>query len=67
MLDRRGIVPGIKVDKGTAPLANAPGDLITRGLDGLPERLKGTRPRERFLPNGARFTPSPTATDAAWR
>ena len=35
----QGIVPGIKVDKGTLPLANAPNDLITQGLDGLAERL----------------------------
>ncbi|MFZ9610990.1 MAG: class I fructose-bisphosphate aldolase, partial [Methylococcales bacterium] len=35
----QGIVPGIKVDKGTLPLANASGDLITQGLDGLAERL----------------------------
>jgi len=49
VLQRRGIVPGIKVDKGTVPLANAPGDLITRGLDGLPERLKG------YKAQGARF------------
>ena len=49
VLDRRGIVPGIKVDKGTASLVNAPGDLITRGLDGLPERLKG------YKAQGARF------------
>jgi len=33
------IVPSIKVDKGTGPLSSAPGDLITRGLDGLSERL----------------------------
>ena len=33
------IVPGIKVDKGTESLPGAPGDLITRGLDGLAERL----------------------------
>jgi fructose-bisphosphate aldolase class I len=49
VLERRGIVPGIKVDKGTVPLVNAPGDLITRGLDGLPERLKG------YKAQGARF------------
>jgi fructose-bisphosphate aldolase class I len=49
VLDRRGIVPGIKVDKGTTPLVNAPGDLITRGLDGLPERLKS------YKAQGARF------------
>src|SRR5260221_7882458 len=38
-LARRGILPGIKVDKGTTPLPNAPGDLITQGLDGLADRL----------------------------
>jgi fructose-bisphosphate aldolase class I len=36
---RQGIVPGIKVDKGLTPLANAPGDKVTQGLDGLGERL----------------------------
>ena len=40
VLARRGIMPGIKVDKGTTPLVGAPGDLITQGLDGLAERLK---------------------------
>lgn len=35
----QGIVPGIKVDKGTTPLINAPGDIVTQGLDGLAERL----------------------------
>lgn len=33
------IVPGIKVDKGTVPLPGAAGDIITRGLDGLADRL----------------------------
>ena len=46
---RQGIVPGIKVDKGTVDLANAPGDKITQGLDGLGERLKG------YKEQGARF------------
>lgn len=41
VLRRRGILPGIKVDRGTTPLPNAPGDLITQGLDGLVERLQG--------------------------
>jgi len=35
-----GILPGIKVDKGTASLAGFPGELVTEGLDGLRERLK---------------------------
>jgi len=40
VLAQRGIVPGIKVDKGKGPLALSPGDLITYGLDGLAERLQ---------------------------
>jgi fructose-bisphosphate aldolase class I len=49
VLVRQGILPGIKVDKGTTPLANADGDLITQGLDGLSERLKT------YKAQGARF------------
>lgn len=40
VLSRQHIVPGIKVDKGKIPLAGAPGDEITQGLDGLAERLR---------------------------
>ena len=43
VLTKRGIVPGVKVDKGTTPLPNADGDLVTQGLDGLVERLKTYR------------------------
>ena len=39
LLTRLGIVPGIKVDAGTKPLPNFPGELITEGLDGLAARL----------------------------
>jgi len=39
-LSRKGILPGIKVDKGTVDLPNFPGEKITEGLDGLKERLK---------------------------
>jgi fructose-bisphosphate aldolase, class I len=39
VLTRQGVIPGIKVDKGTKPLAGAPGELVTEGLDGLRERL----------------------------
>lgn len=46
---RQGIVPGIKVDAGKIPLALAPGDEITQGLDGLAERLEG------YKQHGARF------------
>jgi len=45
----QGIVPGIKVDKGLIPLTNGNGDKITRGLDGLGERLGG------YKDQGARF------------
>ncbi|TML85754.1 MAG: fructose-bisphosphate aldolase class I [Actinobacteria bacterium] len=43
LLESRGIIPGIKVDKGAKPLANAPGETITEGLDGLRERLNEYR------------------------
>jgi fructose-bisphosphate aldolase class I len=46
---RQGIVPGIKVDAGKIPLANAPGDEITQGLDDLGKRLAG------YKTLGARF------------
>jgi fructose-bisphosphate aldolase class I len=39
LLAKRGIIPGIKVDQGAKPLANAPGETVTEGLDGLRERL----------------------------
>ncbi|MBV5327625.1 MAG: fructose-bisphosphate aldolase class I [Chlorobium sp.] len=39
LLSGRGIVPGIKVDKGTKALPLYPGEKITEGLDGLRERL----------------------------
>ncbi len=36
---RKGIIPGIKVDKGLKSLALCPGEKVTEGLDGLRERL----------------------------
>ena len=39
LLASRGILPGIKVDTGAKPLALAPGETVTEGLDGLRERL----------------------------
>jgi fructose-bisphosphate aldolase class I len=39
LLQRAGVIPGIKVDKGTIPLPGAPGELVTEGLDGLGTRL----------------------------
>jgi len=38
-LRERGMIPGIKVDKGARPLAGFPGEKVTEGLDGLRERL----------------------------
>lgn len=39
-LENKGIIPGIKVDKGAVDLSNFPGEKITEGLDGLRARLK---------------------------
>jgi fructose-bisphosphate aldolase class I len=39
LLADRGIVPGIKVDKGAKALARFPGEKLTEGLDGLRDRL----------------------------
>src|SRR2546428_3523634 len=50
LLESRGIIPGIKVDKGAKPLANARSETVTEGLDGLRERLNEYRGL------GARFT-----------
>jgi fructose-bisphosphate aldolase class I len=38
-LANRGILPGIKVDRGAKPLAGSPTELVTEGLDGLRDRL----------------------------
>jgi fructose-bisphosphate aldolase, class I len=71
VLSRQGIIPGIKVDAGAKPLAGAPGEQVTEGLDGLRERLAG------YVQLGARFAkwravitiegvrlPTPLAIDA---
>jgi fructose-bisphosphate aldolase class I len=39
LIEKAGVIPGIKVDKGTKPLPFSPGETITEGLDGLRERL----------------------------
>src|SRR5438876_3055486 len=49
LLASKGIIPGIKVDKGAKPLALADGETITEGLDGLRQRL------EEYRGLGARF------------
>ncbi|MET8246932.1 class I fructose-bisphosphate aldolase [Streptomyces sp. NPDC005202] len=46
---QRGLLPGIKVDTGAKPLAGAPGETVTEGLDGLRERLA------EYAALGARF------------
>lgn len=49
LLSSRGIIPGIKVDKGARPMAERPGELLTEGLDGLRGRLA------EYVQLGARF------------
>jgi fructose-bisphosphate aldolase class I len=49
LLQRQGMIPGIKVDRGTKALAGFPGEKITEGLDGLRERLA------EYASLGARF------------
>ncbi len=49
LLAAKGIVPGIKVDRGAKALAHADGETVTEGLDGLRERL------EEYRGLGARF------------
>jgi fructose-bisphosphate aldolase class I len=49
LLDSKGIIPGIKVDKGAKPLALTDGETVTEGLDGLRARL------EEYRGLGARF------------
>ncbi len=48
-LAERGMVPGIKVDKGAKALAGFAGETVTEGLDGLRQRL------EEYYELGARF------------
>ena len=48
-LARKGILPGIKVDKGAMDLALCPGEKVTEGLDGLRARLA------EYFKLGARF------------
>lgn len=49
-LSEKGILPGIKVDKGKIDLPAFPGESITEGLDGLLDRL------EEYKDLGAKFT-----------
>lgn len=49
LIEQSGSIPGIKVDEGTKPLPNCPGEVITLGLDRLHERLP------KYFEQGARF------------
>src|SRR3954465_10891374 len=49
LIEQAGAIPGIKVDEGTQPLPECPGELVTVGLDKLAERLK------KYHERGARF------------
>lgn len=49
LFSNKGIVPGIKVDKGLVSLANSEDEKVTQGLDGLTERLL------KFKEMGAKF------------
>jgi fructose-bisphosphate aldolase class I len=48
-LEKKGILPGIKVDKGVHDLAFCPGEKVAEGLDGLGDRLV------EYFKLGARF------------
>ena len=49
LIKKAGSIPGIKVDEGTKPLPECPGELITIGLDKLADRLV------KYYEQGARF------------
>ncbi len=49
LIEDAGSIPGIKVDEGAKELPGFPGESITYGLDGLPERLP------KYRAKGARF------------
>ena len=49
IIKKAGAIPGIKVDEGTQPLPNCPGELVTIGLDKLAGRLA------KYYEQGARF------------
>jgi fructose-bisphosphate aldolase class I len=49
IIKQAGALPGIKVDEGTKPLPNCPGEVVTVGLDRLADRLP------KYYAQGARF------------
>jgi fructose-bisphosphate aldolase class I len=50
VLQEAGVLPGIKVDQGTKEMEQSPNEKVTKGLEGLPERLK------EYVGLGAKFT-----------
>jgi len=50
VLEDKGIIPGVKVDKGKVPLPGSPEEAVTEGLDGLRDRLK------EYVGMGLKFT-----------
>lgn len=50
LLQKEGVLPGIKVDEGTAEMPGSPAEKITKGLEGLPPRLA------EYAKLGAKFT-----------
>ncbi|MCP0914049.1 MULTISPECIES: class I fructose-bisphosphate aldolase [Legionella] len=67
---KKGIVPGIKVDKGLVALPNSEDEKVTQGLDGLTERLLHFKKlgakfaKWRNVYSISEFTPSLTAIKA---
>jgi fructose-bisphosphate aldolase class I len=49
LIKKAGSIPGIKVDEGTKPLPECPGEVVTIGLDKLADRLP------KYYEQGARF------------
>jgi fructose-bisphosphate aldolase class I len=49
LIEQSGSIPGIKVDEGTMALPACPGELVTKGIDKLAERLP------KYYERGARF------------
>lgn len=49
ILQKAGVLPGIKVDQGTKEMDGSPLEKVTKGLDGLPARLK------EYVSLGAKF------------